>query len=482
MTSHAETILRRFDALNAFLAKRGFPAVSAWWRATVGRWYETGCWRAVLRVGRRGGKSSTLCRLAVTEALYGDHKVPPGDVGVVAIVSARRPDALERLRTISAILDELGVAYVPKGDSLELKDKRVVFTVFTASIAGVSGFTAIFVLLDEVAKWRDSDTGANPAGVVIASITPTLATMPNGRLVLSSSPMGLLDAHADAFALGDTPEQVVAHAPTWVANPSLTEAGTKSREPDPLVWAREYAAIPQAEGETSLLTEAALKVLERETVTLPPDKRHRYLATMDPATRGNAWTLAITTLSDERMRRIVLTREWKGTRAKPLVAGDVFREMAPVLLEYGLRHVHSDQFSEDTLREIASQHGVYLIVDQPWSEGTKADAYDGLRTLVREGRLDLPPDMTVRNDLLGIREKLTRNGIRYELASQGPRHSDFAPAIAMGVMLAKVPPLPLPNVLTTSDAAELAKNSFLKERERERKRSERFGPRPVTHR
>jgi hypothetical protein len=479
--AHATEILRRFDALNAALVARGFPPTSPWWRARIRAFYRTGKRRFITRVGRRGGKSSTYCRLAVVEALYGDHKVPPGDVGVVAIISARRPDALERLRTIKAILDALGVPYAEKGDSVELKAKAVVFTVFTASIAGVSGFTGIFVLCDEVAKWRDSDTGANPAAVVISSVAPTMATQPNAKMILSSSPMGLLDAHADAYALGDTAHQMVAHAASWTANPTLTEASTRADEPDEVIWAREYAAIPQAEGETSHLTEALVsKVTRVGPLDLPVCPRHTYTAVIDPATRGNAWTLVIATLSDNQVRRIVLAREWRGTRAKPLVPGDVFREIAALLLPFNLRHVHSDQFSEDSMREIARQHGLALLVT-PWTAGLKADAYDTVKTLAQESRLDLPPDPVVKTDMLGIRTRLTRNGTVYELATQGPRHSDYAPAIAMAVTLCRVPAVPVVVPLTEQQAAEAFKVAFLLDRVKERKRAERHGAMPVTH-
>jgi hypothetical protein len=495
MTSHAEKILKHFAALNRALVAKGFPAISPWWHDTITRFYRSGKRQLVGRVGRRGGKSSSLCRLGVTEALYGEHRIPPGDMGIVAIISARRSDALERLRTIKAILDAIDVRYIERGDSVELVSRRIAFTVYTASISGVSGFTGIFILCDEVAKWKDSDTGANPATVVIASVRPTIATQPNARIFLSSSPMGLLDAHADAFALGETPLQFITHAETWMANPSITEEQTHELEPDPIVWAREYAAIPQAENETSLLSQVSLDKLSRAPRAVDPTEpawltssdslpcpRHRYLATMDPATRGNAWTLAITTLSDERIRKVVLTREWIGTKQKPLVAGKVFAEMAPILAFYNLRHVHSDQFSEDTLREIASQHGVYLIVDTPWSASTKADAFDGLRTIVRESRLELPPDDQVKTDLLGIRERLTRSGIVYELATVGSRHSDHAASIAMGVMLVKAPPTPILTVRSSFDESEHAKRQFLKERQKERERADKYGRLPVTHR
>ncbi len=480
MTPHAVEILKRFDSLNKTLEGQGFPAISPWWRLKIHAFYQSNRRRLVTRVGRRGGKSSTYCRVAVVEALYGLHKIPPGDVGVVAIISARRPDALERLRTIKAILDAIGSPYDERGDSVELRNRRVVFTVFTASIAGVSGFTSIFVLCDEVAKWRDSDTGANPAAVVISSVAPTMATQANAKMFLSSSPMGLLDAHADAFALGDTPHQMVAHATSWEANPTLTEAATRALEPDEVIHAREYAAIPQAEGETSHLTEALVAKNTLHTGDIPPDDRHTYVATIDPATRGNAWTLTIGCLGDSGLRRIVLTKQWLGTKKVPLVPGDVFREIAPILLRYRLKYLHSDQFSEDTLREIARQHGLALFVT-PWTAGLKADAYDALKTLAQEGKLDLPDDPVVKTDLLGIRTKLTRNGITFDLARQGARHSDFAPGIAMNLLLLRVPCVPIPSVQTDAEAAAAFKVAFLLEREKERKRAERHGPLPVTH-
>jgi hypothetical protein len=55
--------LDRFDAMDRALVAAGFPATSPWWRSRLERFLRTGKKRWVLRVGRRGGKSSTLSRL-----------------------------------------------------------------------------------------------------------------------------------------------------------------------------------------------------------------------------------------------------------------------------------------------------------------------------------------------------------------------------------------------------------------------------------
>lgn len=240
------TIVARIDALETALADKSFPRLAPWWRSTIERFYRSNKRQLVLRVGRRGGKSSTLCRIAVLEALCGDHNVTAGDVGIVGIVSVSRDEAASRLRTIRSILDALGVKYRERDQSIELVDRPIVFKVYTATIAGVVGGTWICAICDEVCRWRDSDSGANPASQVLASLRPCLATMPNAKIFLSSSPLGLEDAHAKAFEQGETEFQSTAHAPTWEANPSLSEAATRALEPHEPTWRREFAAIPQA--------------------------------------------------------------------------------------------------------------------------------------------------------------------------------------------------------------------------------------------
>jgi len=195
--------------------------------------------------------------------VYGQHVVPKADLGVFAIVSVQRRDALERLRTCSALLGALGyrevryeqggmkpfqyVARLGYGQTELLVGTRWgtrVIRAYTASVAGVSGFTCIGALCDEVSKWVDIDTHANPATEVLASLRPTMATQPNARMALISSPWSTLDAHAKAFELGETETQMIDYAPTWVANPTLTEAQTRELEQDDQSWEREYKAIP----------------------------------------------------------------------------------------------------------------------------------------------------------------------------------------------------------------------------------------------
>jgi len=355
---------------------------------------------------------------------------------VVAVISTRLDEAAQRLATIQSILDALGVAYRPWGAGvlgIRLVGKRVGFRVYAASVAGVSGFTGIFVFCDEVAKWQDRETGVNPASQVLASVRPTMATQREARIVLSSSPFGMLDAHYDAFEEGDTPFQVTAFAETWIANPTLTEAETRAMEPDEATWLREYAAIPQAEAETSLLTEFLIdrgtRPLEGD---LPPIDGWTYVAAMDPATRVNAWTLVIAGQDLEQKRHVVLAREWVPKPSLPLDPRTVLAEIALHLRTYGLDLAYTDQHAVEMLRAMADDVHISLV-EAPWTPTTKREGYEHLLKLAQASRLGLPLDPQVKADLLGIRKVITRSGVQYQLAEIRGRHSDYAPAIALAV-------------------------------------------------
>lgn len=250
------TFLAKLKKQDQLLVAAGFPPMSPWWWAQIERFMRSGRRRWLLRVGRRGGKSTTLCRLAVAWALYGSWSVPLGDTAVIAFVSIDRDEAAARLRTIAAILTTLGVSFETRGDELELPSKRLVFRVVTASIKGTVGFTAVACFGDEVSRWEARETGANPAAEVVGSLAPTLATQPDGFMVLSSSPWSLDDFHATEFAKGDTEHQLTSFAPTWEANPTLTEERTHELEPDNKRWLREYAAVPSASVSAALDGEA----------------------------------------------------------------------------------------------------------------------------------------------------------------------------------------------------------------------------------
>jgi hypothetical protein len=232
------------------LAAAGFPRISAFWLKRLEAFFKSGKIRFVARIGRRGGKSSTMCRVAVALVLYGNFRIPPGDTGVFAFVSVDRKEAKQRLVTIRTILEALGVRHRPTAEEIHVIGMPRAFKVYTCSFRTSVGFTGIGLVCDEVSRWRDDDTGSNPATEVFRSMRPTMKTQRKYGACefLISSPWSTLDAHHDAFEKGDNKLQMVVHAPTWVANPTVTEKECREEEDDEEAFQREYAAIPMRSG------------------------------------------------------------------------------------------------------------------------------------------------------------------------------------------------------------------------------------------
>lgn len=230
------------------LVRAGFPAMPAWWRREIERFYLSGKRRWVIRKGRRVFASTCVApRLAVAEMLYGQHRHLPGTPPLIyAFLSVKRDEAGKRLRGVTAILDVLGEKYAEKGEAIELLTRPAIFAVVTANFRTNVGDTVAFAWLDELARWHDDALSANPAEQVVGSLAPALSTLPDAKLIMVSTPLGVEDFHAKQFDLGETAAQCVSFGATWEINPSLTREACEELEPDRKLFLREYGGVPQA--------------------------------------------------------------------------------------------------------------------------------------------------------------------------------------------------------------------------------------------
>lgn len=461
--SAAVSFLARYDALDVALQACGFPATSPWWRTQLARFFERRRRRWIIRAGRRAGKSSTLCRLAVAWALWGEWSVPAGDIAVIPFVSVDRDEASARLRTIASILRAVGVQFQERSDEIELGGSRpVLFRVVTCSVRGTVGFTSIADFCDEVALWESRETGANPAAEVVGNLAPTMATQPAAFMVLSSSPWGGDDFHAQLFDQGDTEHQMVSFAATWTANPTLTEQDTHDLEPDPKAWSRAYASIPQA-GLTTAFDHAHV-----DRCFWAPNRQQyqwgRPVMILDPGETRNtfAWSIgswgqplqrkvgAETTFTDEHgnvfrtgavdrwNRPILLEAPTKpvfyifeiGGFAGPDVArmgmGNVVAATAAAAKQNGVEVVLSDQRGDAYLASMYSPHRLRFRSFR----GTNAEIHESvcyLRTLMRDGpQLAIVDHEQMKRDLKGFPCRVTAGGFKYGGRSGSDHHFDHA--------------------------------------------------------
>ncbi len=342
--------------------------------------------------------------------------------------------------------------------------------------AGASGVARWMVaaLFDEYARM----TGDEADGVVNYKDTlraVRLRIVPNGYLVSTSSPWapyGPAYEHVENHWGEPSRDLVVVRAKAFEMNPAYwtpERCEVAKKTPD------EYRTDVLCEflaPEAALLLPEHVEAAQREEggdcVRVPGAA---YTAAMDPATRGNGWTLVVAT-REHRTRRIVCVREWRGSPAAPLDPKAVLDEIAMALRTYGVNAIDTDQWSGDALAALAREAKVYtpqgpipypLRLHQ-WrmSDREKTERYLDVRLMLATGGLELPRHATLAQDLVRLKKRVTTNGASIILpeTSDG-RHCDFAPAL----MLAMSRYLDdLPAIETDPFASEVARMRAASER------------------
>lgn len=411
----ADAFLRQFWKMDKALVAQGFPATSVWWKAEITRFLHAlarGARRWVIRAGRRAGKSTTLCRLAVAWAWFGTWHVPTGDTAMVPFISISKDESAGRLRTIAAIAKALGLEHEQRGEEIELIGERhVFFKTFAATTSAVVGFTSIAVFGDEVARWEARDTAANPAREVLGSLTPTLATQAHGFAVLCSSPWSVDDYHAELFALGDNEHQATSFAPTWVANPTISEERTHELEPDQRTWQREYGAEPGATVTAALDAEDVAACFGRSFF---PERSNSFCSIDASSLRGDAFTWMAGNASRDGVLGVRSVGGWEGAELRSVSMETVVCDVAGVAKRFGTSRVFGDQREEAALSALFVQQSIHLKTFA-WSEPSKDTAMQLLRRLMRERRVMLVEHETLRRELVTMKARLMPSGrIRYE--------------------------------------------------------------------
>jgi hypothetical protein len=379
-------------AQDAQLVAAGFPPMTAWWVDRLREFYLSGKRRFVCRVGRKGTKSATMCRVAVNEARHGNHLLRPGDLGLVMFISENTKEAKGRIFTLRAILDALRVPYDPFDGDLRLREKPISFGVRAARIGAVSGPVVICLIDDEVAKWKDEATGANPATEVLRSVRPAMATQVNAHEFMISSPWSTLDAHHEAFSQGDTDDQVVAYAPSWVANPTVAEDFTHTLEPDQATWEREYKAVPMGSTEVSFFDHAVIDLSCTTDLVMPVKAETGAVVTAggDLAFVRNAAAMAIChrygAWNDDQSRYLLADElELKPEPGFPLLPGNVIGAFAAKLGQHHVSHLMADGHYRMSAIEHLTAHGLHYA-DAPEGQQGKADTFVRMRVILHGGR------------------------------------------------------------------------------------------------
>ncbi|MCA9632102.1 MAG: hypothetical protein KC766_30825, partial [Myxococcales bacterium] len=187
-----------------------------------------------------------------------------------------------------------------------------------------------------------------------------------------------------------------------------------------------------------------------------------YVATMDPATRRNAWTFAVWAKYPDGRIVQVAAKEWTGSPTQPLSPSFVMGEIKGICEMYGCDFVITDQKAFDELRDIAIGLGLALR-ENCWTAENKREMYTNAAARMAEGLVELAPLPEIKQDLLHVVRVVTPTTVRIELRKDGTgRHADWAPTVVLGVcefLVYEAPPEP-----KREDEGFLAEEAALMER------------------
>jgi hypothetical protein len=378
-----------------------------------------------LAVGRRGGKSQNAALLAIFEAAFRDHssKLAPGEVATVRVMAADRAQARVIMRYVSGLLTGnlmLSKLVVREDrESIELCN-RATIEVGTASFRTARGYSFAAVICDEIAFWR-SDESANPDVEILNAVRPGMATL-DGKLIALSSPYSKRGALWDTYSrhYGKPGSVLVAQAPTRTMNPSLPKRVVdEAMERDPEAASAEYMAQFRSDLEQFLLREVVDAAVRTSPLELPFDKAHRYFAFVDPAGGGaDEFCLAIGHKEGDDTVIDVL-------RARRGIPAELTAGYAELLKSYGIRKVTGDKYAGSWPADEFKKHGIEYTP----SEKPKSGLYLDLLPALNSGRVELPPDDRLVNQLIGLERRTARGG-RDSIDHPRGGHDDRANVIA----------------------------------------------------
>jgi hypothetical protein len=267
----------------------------------------------------------------------------------------------------------------------------------------------------------------------------------------------------------------------YFGKPTETEVVIRARGPDlnPVWWTEERCEAQRLEDEdvytTDVLAEfsdpeeclissadldACIRDEGEEVLPATRDEKgkviHEHVAAMDPATRGNAWTLGVLDCpgldgDNQPLYRLMIAKQWIGSKTRPLSPKVVLGEIKDDIKPYGLAEVMTDQWSIDTMRDLAETQGLDV-------RETTLDADNRLKMakkvamLLRMRRLSLPYNMQLRTDLLLAKNRVTANGATLVLPQTGDgRHCDYLPLLMLAT---DQPPQPLEAAVIGIDHGE----------------------------
>lgn len=397
-------------------------------------------------VGRRGGKSSTIARIAVFEALFGDHGVAlePGQVGTFAVVCPKRDQAKEVLGYVEGLAALSQVArYLdgePTAEAVTFRT-RVRVAVMTCDATTSRGFTYVGIVADELAFWPDNDAAQSDKQILdamVPGLAPITGAPPRRFLAITSANLeeGVAwDTFRESYGRAGGSSFVVSGTTTDF-NPNVDRAWlAKQQRKRPAAYLREYESVWGGVVEEGFFpAESVALVTDPGRPSGYPEGPVRGLeAAIDAAFISDRFTLALVG-TQHGVLRVFGTWAWSAPRGKTLSPKDTVGAIARILRTNEISSVTGDQHAFAPLAELFRERRIQLR-QVAWTAQNKPDTYRSLRSDIIDGAIRLPDDPELRRELLAISSKPRKDGGERIEARRG--HDDRVSALALAYARAK---------------------------------------------
>ena len=370
---------------------------------------EGGAKESYAIVGRRGGKSRMISFAGVFIACFHDFKkyLAAGETGMVLILARDRDQSKIVFGYIAAIIESVpalrAMVLAWRADEIELSN-GIVIAVKASDFRSVRGVTLVAAIADEVCFW-DSQ-GVSPDVAVFQALRPAMATVPEAKLLVISSPYAkfgiMFETYRRYYGQND-PNVLMWQADTRTMNPTISqEFIDEEMARDPEAGRSEWLGLFRDDLEQAFSLESIESCVVPGRTELLPAQSLTYVAFVDPSGgRRDQFTVTVAHRSGDKA--VVDTiRAWK----PPFDPAEVTKECAEVLKPYRITAVTGDAYGGEWPREQFRKHNIQYNV----SEVNRSQLYLNLIPAVNSKRVELPDDRKMIDELRRLERRRGRSG------------------------------------------------------------------------
>lgn len=411
----------------------------------------------VCTFGRRSGKTDRIgaTMIAYEAALGGHHQfVSKSQTPYIYVISHKKENSLENLGFVRDALESSPILNKQiantTSESITLKN-GVCITGAHPSIRGQRGLAVPMYVADEANFWYSDENAANPDTAVQTALRYAQRQFPRAKRVWLSTPYvkrgvfyGMYEAGTQGVKLHNPDvakkfkSTLVCWAPTAAMdNPIITrERLEEELLEDPEKYEQESNAR-FADSVSGFLSSNLLRgSVDHGVSERAPSNKYDYVMAIDPAFRGDSFGLVVVHRHEGKVY-VDYVQRWTPEKGVPLNPSVVLDEVAHIAKQYRVQTVFTDQYQNDSLRELALDRGL-MLNDIAWTTSSKPAIWANFRNTLNHGKLVmLDPELnadakTLFTELVRL-EKVITAANNVQIRAPRNEHDDLAMCIGMAV-------------------------------------------------